>query len=271
MINGTPYMAESSRLVDYGLNGKVALISGVSRRIGIGATIAFELAKAGCSIFTSWFSPFDRLAYGKDSSTEAQEILDAIRAQGVNASGTQADLGDPQVPAILFDAAEQALGPVDILINNAAYSINADIYALTAELLDAHYAVNLRGTVLMCAEFARRHNGRTGGRIINLTSGQSVGPMPGEIPYITTKGAIEALTTSLSETLIPKGITVNAVDPGATDTGWMNPELYAELVADSPAGRVGTPLDAARIILFLASSQAGWVTGQVIHSRGGAR
>jgi len=137
--------------------------------------------------------------------------------------------------------------------------------------MDTHYNVNLRGAVLMCAEFARRHNGRAGGRIINLTSGQSVGPMPEEIPYITTKGAIEALTTSLSETLIQKGITVNAVDPGVTDTGWINHELYAELMAASPAGRVGTPLDAARIILFLASSQAGWVTGQIVHSRGSVR
>jgi len=264
-------MYEPSRQIDYGLSGKVALISGASRRIGIGATLALELAKAGCNIFTTWYSPYDNLAYGKNSSTEAQEILQSVRAQGVLAGGMQADLGDPQVPALLFDAAEQALGPVDILINNAAYSINANIYTLSAAMMDAHYNVNLRGAVLMCAEYARRHNGRPGGRIINLTSGQSVGPMPEEIPYITTKGAIEALTTSLGEMLIKKGITVNAVDPGVTDTGWMNPELYAELVAASPTGRVGTPLDAARIILFLASSQAGWVTGQIIHSRGSAR
>jgi 3-oxoacyl-[acyl-carrier protein] reductase len=264
-------MTESTHLIDYGLNSKVALITGVSRRIGIGAAAALELAKVGCNIFTTWYSPYDSLAYGKDSSTEAQEVLEAVRAQGVNADGMQADLSNPQAPALLFDAVEQALGPVDILINNAAYSLNADIYTLTAELMDAHYAVNLRGTVLLCAEFARRHSGRPGGRIINMTSGQSVGPMPAEIPYITTKGAIEALTTSLSEMLIPKGITVNAVDPGATDTGWINPELYAQLVAASPTGQVGTPQDAARIVLFLASSQAGWVTGQVIHSRGSVR
>ena len=264
-------MKETSRLIDYGLNEKVALITGVSRRIGIGAAIALELAKAGCNIFTTWYSPYDSLAFGKDSSTDSHEILEAVRAQGVNADGLQADLSNPQVPSLLFDTAEKVLGPVDILINNAAYSINADIYTLTAEIMDAHYAVNLRGTVLMCAEFARRHNGRPGGRIINLTSGQSVGPMPDEIPYITTKGAIEALTTSLSEMLISKGITVNAVDPGVTDTGWMKPDLYAELVAASPAGRVGAPLDAARIILYLSSSQAGWVTGQIVHSRGSVR
>jgi 3-oxoacyl-[acyl-carrier protein] reductase len=270
MAESTP-PAEVSRPIDYGLTGKVALITGVSRHIGIGAAAALELARAGCHVFTSWYSPFDSLAYGKDSSSEAQEILEAVRTQGVSVAGIQADLSDPLVPARLFTAAEQALGPVDILINNAAYSINAGIYSLTPELMDAHYAVNLRGAVLMCAEFARRHDGRPGGRIINLTSGQSVGPMPEEIPYITTKGAIEALTISLSVELIRKGITVNAVDPGATDTGWMSLELSTQLAAASPSGRLGTPLDAARMILFLASSQAGWVSGQIIHSRGGAR
>jgi 3-oxoacyl-[acyl-carrier protein] reductase len=264
-------MPDSTHLTDLGLQGKVALITGVSRSIGIGAATTLALAKAGCNLFTTWYSSFDRLAYGKDSSQEALQILNTARTEGVHASGMEADLSDPKNPERIFAAAEKSLGPVDILINNAAYSLNADIYSLTPELMDAHYTVNLRGTVLMCAEFARRHNNRPGGRIINLTSGQSLGPMPDEIPYITTKGAIEALTTSLSFTLMRKGITVNAVDPGATDTGWISPDLYAQLVAESPAGRVGKPLDAAAIILFLASSQAGWVTGQIIHSRGGAR
>jgi 3-oxoacyl-[acyl-carrier protein] reductase len=264
-------MKDTTRSIDYGLEGKVALITGVSRRIGIGAAIAHSMAQAGCHLFTTWYSAYDRLAYGKDSSIEALEILAMARAKGVKAEGIPADLGDPDTPVKVFDAAEQAIGPVDILINNAAYNLNADIYHVTVESMDAHYAVNLRGAVLLCAEFSHRHNGRPGGRIINLTSGQSVGPMPDEIPYITTKGAIEALTVSLSEALIRKGITVNAVDPGATDTGWINPDLHAALVAAYPAGRVGTPLDAARIILYLASSQAAWITGQIIHSRGGAR
>jgi 3-oxoacyl-[acyl-carrier protein] reductase len=264
-------MPSANHLIDFGLQGKVALITGVSRCIGIGAATALALAQAGCKLFTTWYSPYDSLAYDKDSAPEALEILDKIRAEGVQAEGMEADLSDPTVPQRIFDQAEKSLGPVDILINNAAYSLNADIFTLTPELMDAHYAVNLRGTVLLCAEFARRHDGRPGGRIINMTSGQSVGPMPGEIPYITTKGAIEALTTSLSSQLMGKGITVNAVDPGATDTGWIGPELYAELIAATPGGRVGEPLDAARLIQFLASAQAGWITGQIIHSRGGHR
>ncbi len=142
-------------------------------------------------------------------------------------------------------------------------------YSLSASLLDAHYAVNVRGTTLLCSEFAKRHDGRPGGRIINLTSGQSLGPMPENLPYAITKGAIEALTTSLSASLAKKGITVNAVDPGGTDTGWMSPDFLATARVNAPFGRVGTPKDAMRLILFLASAQAQWITGQVLRSRRG--
>jgi 3-oxoacyl-[acyl-carrier protein] reductase len=111
--------------------------------------------------------------------------------------------------------------------------------------------------------------GKNGGRIINLTSGQSVAPMPGELAYAATKGAIEAFTVSLSAELAPYGITVNAVDPGATDSGWMTEEIKQELLPRFPMGRIGQPEDAARLIAFLASDEAAWITGQVIHSRGG--
>jgi 3-oxoacyl-[acyl-carrier protein] reductase len=93
--------------------------------------------------------------------------------------------------------------------------------------------------------------------------------MPGKLPYIATKGAIEAFTVTLAAELAPRGITVNAVDPGPTDTGWMSEEQRRELSLRTPMGRVGQPEDAARLIRFLASEDAGWVTGQVIHSRGG--
>lgn len=158
---------------------------------------------------------------------------------------------------------------MDILVNNAAHDQQADIYSLSAELLDTHYAVNVRGTTLLCAEFALRHDGRPGGRIINLTSGQSLAPMPENLPYAITKGAIEALTLSLSASLASKKITVNAVDPGATDTGWMSDEIRSQLDVRAPFGRVGIPEDAARIVLFLASEQGQWITGQIIRSRGG--
>ena len=102
-----------------------------------------------------------------------------------------------------------------------------------------------------------------------MTSGQGVTPMPGELAYIATKGAIEALTTSLAAGVAARGITVNAVDPGVTDTGWIGAELMAQFLAQSPMGRVGLPQDAANLICFLASPQAEWITGQILHSRGG--
>jgi 3-oxoacyl-[acyl-carrier protein] reductase len=255
--------------VDTGLAGKVALITGVSRRNGIGAAVALELARQGAAIVTTYFRPFDRATAWGGADDEPELVLGEVRACGVRAAGIELDLADVDSPRRLFDFAETNIGPVDVLINNAAYSSNGDIYALTASALDARYAVNMRGTALLCREFLSRHDGRPGGRIINLTSGQGVAPMPDEIAYVMTKGAIEALTVSLSPTAARKGITVNAVDPGATDTGWIDDKLRAQLVAHSPFGRIGLPADAAATILFLASAQAAWITGQVVHARGG--
>jgi 3-oxoacyl-[acyl-carrier protein] reductase len=123
---------------------------------------------------------------------------------------------------------------------------------------------------LLCQAFADQHDGRAGGRIVNMTSGQGVTPMPGELPYVMTKAAIEGLTLTLSAALAPKRITVNAIDPGATDTGWISDQLRAELLRHAPFGRVGVPDDAARLIGFLVSDAGQWITGQVIRSRGGA-
>ena len=256
-------------MIDYGLSGKVALVTGVSRHIGIGAAIARSLASYGVNVFTTYYRPYDEMMVWGSRQTEAEEIIESLKLQGVLAAGLEANLAESEVPKKLIDQVEQTLGPVDILVNNAAHDQLADIYSLDSELLDTHYAVNIRGTTLLCAEFAKRHDGRLGGRIINLTSGQSLAPMPENLPYAITKGAIEALTLCLSASLASKKITVNAVDPGATDTGWMSDEIRSTLEVRAPFGRVGTPEDAARIVLFLASSQGQWMTGQIIRSRGG--
>ena len=137
--------------------------------------------------------------------------------------------------------------------------------------MDNHYAVNMRSTFLLCAEFARgfEKSNLTSGRIINMTSGQDLAPMPGELAYVATKGAISTFTKSLSSEHAPLGITVNAVNPGPTDTTWMDDSIRHSLLPQFPLGRIGTPEDAANIIDFLVSEAGAWITGQVIHSEGG--
>ena len=181
----------------------------------------------------------------------------------------EVDLSLLESPERLLDMVAARLGPPWVLVNSAAYSTRDGYEALDAATLDAHYAVNLRATALLSVGFARRFGGGPGGRIVNLTSGQSLGPMPGELSYAATKGAIEAFTRTLATEVGQKGITVNAVNPGPTDTGWMADELRRELSGRFPTGRVGEPEDAARLVAFLASEEAAWITGQVIHSEGG--
>src|SRR5690606_40933640 len=141
---------------------------------------------------------------------------------------------------------------------------------LTAEQIDQHFQVNVRATLLLVQAWAARHDdSRPGGRVILMTSGQHLGPMPGELAYIASKGALHQLTQSLAAHLAPRGITVNTVNPGATDTGYADPETYAAVLAQEPMGRWGQPDDAARLIAWLATDDARWVTGQVLNSTGG--
>ncbi len=252
---------------------KTALITGVSRKAGIGAAIASALARAGMDIFITYYRPYDSITGLAGAADEPFILMDELRQIGRRVAGLELDLSSALAPAMLFEQVEAELGPVCVLVNNATYSMRAGIENLTAEDLDKHYAVNLRGMALLCAEFVRRYKlyypNTPGGRIINLSSGQALAPMPGELAYVATKGAVEAFTLSLSAEVGPLGITANAVDPGITDTGWISSDLLAQWTRESPFGRVGRPQDAAQIIRFLASDEAGWITGQVIHSRGG--
>jgi 3-oxoacyl-[acyl-carrier protein] reductase len=248
----------------------VAIVTGASRQRGIGAAICMELARTGMDILFTHWTPYDAtMEWGAEEDTP-----DALRARlaalGVRAEHLSANLADVEAPKLITDAVEERLGPAWVLVNNAAHDpVDAPFDQLDAATLDAYYAVNMRGAMLLSVEFARRFNAGSGGRIVNLTSGQGRGPMPGKLAYVATKGAIEAFTVTLAAEVGSKGITVNAVDPGPTDTGWMSDEVKEYLVARFPMGRIGQPEDAARLIAFLASESAGWVSGQIIRSTGG--
>jgi 3-oxoacyl-[acyl-carrier protein] reductase len=250
------------------LTGRVAVVTGASRRQGIGAAICRMLASHGADVlFTHWRAYDHEQPYGADPDGP-HALQRELQALGVGAEELEIDLADPAAASQVLDAAESRLGPVSILVNNAAHSVNSSYRTLDAASLDAHYAVNMRATMLLSVEFARRYRGGPGGRIISMSSGQGVGPMPGELPYAATKGAIEAFTSSLAPDVSALGITVNAVDPGATDTGWMTEELKTQIRSELGFERIGLPDDAARLILFLASDAGGWISGQTIHSRG---
>jgi 3-oxoacyl-[acyl-carrier protein] reductase len=194
----------------------------------------------------------------------APAVIAALERDGWEVAGTDvehADLADPAAPARIFDE----LGSFEALVTCHAVSELGGLLETDAAQLDRHLAVNVRATALLMAELARRLPGDRG-RIVNFTSGL---PLRGELAYAASKGAIAWLTVSAAVELGPRGITANAIDPGPTDTGWMDDELKEAIAAATPLGRVGRPQDAAELVAFLCSERAGWITGRVLRSDGG--
>ncbi len=254
------------------LRGRVALITGVSRRIGIGFAVARRLAQMGAALFIQSWSPFDAAQPWGADPDGIDAVMEELRASGRRVEHLASDFRDPDAPARVMQAAQAAFGHVDILIANHAYSTRGALEDLTADEIDAHLEVNVRGTLLLVKEWAARHDdSRPGGRVILMTSGQHLGSMPGELAYIASKGALHHLTKSLAAHLAPRGITVNTVNPGATDTGYASPETYQAVLRSASMGRWGEPDDAAHLIAWLVTDDARWITGEVINSTGGGR
>ena len=251
------------------MNEKIAIITGVSRLKGIGAAICRELAEAGYNIFFTYWTDYDKKMPWGIKTNEQLTLKEELIQKGAEVHCMELDLSSPDAPDQLLNKVSEMLGQPDVLINNAAYSTNTEFNSLTVEELDKHYLINVRATTLLSFKFAREFHKKTGGRIVNLTSGQFQGPMPGELAYATTKGAVDALTITLSAEVAPLGITVNAINPGPTDTGWMTEDIKNELTPMFPFGRIGAPGDVAKTIKFLVSEEAEWITGQIIHSEGG--
>lgn len=248
---------------------KIAIVTGATRLNGIGAAVCKVLAQKGIDIFFTYWSQYDKAMPWGMHDKEPFLLKEEIESYGVRCEMAEINLSQSYSPNRLFYMVSERLGDPSILINNAAYATHTRIEELNVEQLDKHYTVNVRATMLLSSLFIKQYASKASGSIINLTSGQSLGPMPDELAYAATKGAIEAFTKSVAPAAMEKGITVNAVDPGPTNTGWITEELKHHLVWKFPQGKVGEPVDAARLISFLVSEEAKWVTGQVIHSNGG--
>jgi 3-oxoacyl-[acyl-carrier protein] reductase len=170
----------------------------------------------------------------------------------------------------VVEAACAALGPLDVLVVNHARSGHGRLGDLTAEEIDAFLHENVRASLLLVREFAARHDdSRKGGRVVLLTSGQHLAPMAREVAYAVSKGALQQATLTLADELADRGITVNAINPGPTETGWGLAERDPRKAM--PLGRWGEPDDAARLVAWLCTDDARWITGQTIDSEGGFR
>jgi 3-oxoacyl-[acyl-carrier protein] reductase len=182
----------------------------------------------------------------------------------------EADFADAEAPSRVVAAAYDALGPLDILVVNHARSGHGRLDELTAAEVDAFLHENVRASLLLVREFVAYHDvSREGGRVVLMTSGQHLAPMAGEVAYAVSKGALQQATLTLADELADRRITVNTVNPGPTDTGWGLADQDPARVM--PFARWGKPEDAARLIVWICSDDARWITGQTIDSEGGFR
>jgi 3-oxoacyl-[acyl-carrier protein] reductase len=293
-------------MIDTGLKNKVVCVTGGNNPGGIGAATAKAFAAEGAVVFVHYFrrptdNPIESTAepdepgeafYLRAQTLSADGLVKEIRDSGGRAHAWEADLGDAASVAPLFDAVEKVFGPVDVLVNNAAHcepdtfipgkspeagdrilgGLGPLVRALAAETHDRHFAVNSRAVALLMAEFARRHiaRARRWGRIISVSTDGAAG-FPSEVSYWASKHALESYSRAAACELGPYGITVNIVSPGPIQTGWMSPDLEAKVVPAIPLGRIGQPEDVADVIVFLASEQGRWLSGQLLYAGGGNR
>lgn len=294
-------------MVDPELQNRVVLVTGGNNPYGIGAATAKSFAAQGAAVFIHFFRQpvpeFIKAAELASSDTpsparyyalqrrSAQEVVDMIRSAGGRAAAWEADLADPGVIPQLFDRAEQAVGAVEVLVNNAAVDEfdtflpgktwrggdRCEVTGLPVNTIipgthDLSFAVNSRAVALLMAEFARRHiaAGRRWGRIINVSTDGASG-YPSNVSYWASKHAMESYSRAAAAELGPHGITVNIVSPGPIQTGWISPDLEAKIAPGIPLRRVGQPEDIADAIVFFASQQARWITGQLLYVGGGNR
>jgi 3-oxoacyl-[acyl-carrier protein] reductase len=231
-----------------------ALVTGVSRRAGIGFAVARRLEEANAEVFTQGWTPHDAAQPWGADETFTPSI--------------EADFADPAAPARVVAAARDAIGPLDVLVVNHARSGLGRLDELTAEDLDAFLHENVRASLLLVKEFAAQFECESG-RVVLITSGAHLDAMTREVAYAVSKGALAIATRTLAYELADRGITVNCINPGPTDTGWGLAEVDPN--PRMPFARWGEPDDAARLVAWLCSDDGRWITGQVLDSEGGFR
>jgi 3-oxoacyl-[acyl-carrier protein] reductase len=264
--------------------GHTAIVTGANH--GIGAAAAAALAQRGCGVLCTFLrvrdpaDPGTPQAYRDHRAQDAAAVVAQIRAGGGRAVAVEADLSDPATPAMLFDAAEEQLGPVDILVNNATGWL-ADTFApagtdrlgrslqpVTAATWGRQFGVDAMAPALMIGEFARRHiaRGAGWGRIIGLTSGGELG-FPEEVSYGAAKAAQTNYTMSAALELAPFGITANMVHPPVTDNGWVTDAVRRAVDASTTLIHIASPAEVAEVIAYLASDATSLITANVITLR----
>lgn len=245
------------------LTGKVAVVTGASK--GIGAAIATSLGAAGAAVVVNYVS----------SKSGAEAVVAAITKAGGKAITVQGDVSKPAEAQAIIAAAVTAFGRLDIVVNNSGVYEFSPIESFTLEQFHKQFDTNVLGTLLI-TQAALPHL-KEGSSIINIGSLVSRITPAASAVYTGTKGAVDAITGVLSLELGPKGIRVNALNPGLIETegthtaGFIGSDFHKEAVSKTPLGRTGQPKDIADIAVFLASDEAGWVTGQLINAGGGVR
>lgn len=250
--------------MDHILDGKVAIVTGASK--GIGAAIAKHLARAGADVAVNFAS----------DEAGAKRTVEAIVRDGGRAITLKAHVGVRADVERLFQETLKAFGRVDILVNNAGVYSFGPLESVTEEEFQRQYQTNVLGALLTSQE-AIKHFPSSGASIINIGTAGTQAIVPGTVLYTSTKGALDAITHVLAKELGPRGIRVNSINPGGTETegahaiGVMGTDFQKDLVKQTPLGRFGKTDDIGPIAVFLASDSAAWLTGEILIASGGMR